>query len=331
MTKIRLQDIDRAKGLAILLVVIGHLADQRRPPVNAQWYLDMKYLIYHFHMPFFMFLSGFVYFYTFKNIHSIKEYFSYSRKKIIRLLSPFLIFGIFILLGKIFMSSFTDIQNVNENILQGIIDILVKPSESVAISLWFIYVLLELLLIMPIVVYLFHGSNIAMIAFGLILYFVPNVPHTLMLHSVFHYFIFLVIGKLAIDYYDIYKRILQHHIVLFGIFILSFVSIELVDQGTSTMIIGLASILALHSLVYSGILKQSDILLKLGHYSLIIYLMNTIIIGLSKSILYKFIPYSGWYFTLIYFPVLVVGAIIISIGTKKYLFSHIDYMNKITS
>lgn len=331
MTKIRLQDIDRAKGLAILLVVIGHLADQRHPPLDAQWYLDMKYLIYHFHMPFFMFLSGFVYFYTFKNIHSVKEYFSYSRKKISRLLPPFLIFGIFILLGKIFMSGFIDIQNVNENILQGIVDILVEPSESVAISLWYIYVLLELLLIMPIVVYLFHGSNIAMIAFGLILYFVPNVTHVFMLHSVFHYFIFFVIGKLAIDYYDIYKRVLQHHIVLFGIFMLSFISIVLVDRETSTMIIGIASILALHSLVYSGVLRRSNILMKLGHYSLIIYLMNTIIIGVSKGILFKFIPWAGWYFNLVYFPVLVVSAIIVSIGIKKYLFSHVDYMNKVTS
>ena len=53
----RIQYIDRLKGLAIILVVIGHLiaftTDNDGPnPVNQ--------LIVSFHMPLFMFLSGFV-------------------------------------------------------------------------------------------------------------------------------------------------------------------------------------------------------------------------------------------------------------------------------
>ena len=53
-------DIDRAKGLAILLVVFGHLMASGYPRGNA-WYDTAKDIVYTFHMPFFMYLSGTVF------------------------------------------------------------------------------------------------------------------------------------------------------------------------------------------------------------------------------------------------------------------------------
>lgn len=52
--KIRIQYIDRLKGLAIILVVMGHIFGFSQPddPITK--------FIYTFHMPLFMFLSGLV-------------------------------------------------------------------------------------------------------------------------------------------------------------------------------------------------------------------------------------------------------------------------------
>src|SRR6478735_6063336 len=50
-------DIDRAKGLAILLVVAGHLVAHDSPD-GITWYEPLRYLLYRFHMPFFLYLSG---------------------------------------------------------------------------------------------------------------------------------------------------------------------------------------------------------------------------------------------------------------------------------
>jgi fucose 4-O-acetylase-like acetyltransferase len=58
----RLDDIDRAKGLACLLVVFGHIVSRRTPP-GHEWYGVLKEAIYHVHMPFFVYLSGLVFFY----------------------------------------------------------------------------------------------------------------------------------------------------------------------------------------------------------------------------------------------------------------------------
>ena len=49
----RLTDIDVAKGICIILVVIGHYI----PANSPQWYLTLIDVIYSFHMPLFMYAS----------------------------------------------------------------------------------------------------------------------------------------------------------------------------------------------------------------------------------------------------------------------------------
>ena len=50
-------DLDRAKGYAILLVVAGHLVANTAPE-GSDWYEPLRYALYRFHMPFFLYLSG---------------------------------------------------------------------------------------------------------------------------------------------------------------------------------------------------------------------------------------------------------------------------------
>jgi uncharacterized membrane protein YcfT len=46
-------DLDRAKGIAILLVVLGHVS-AGPPPAGVEWYEPFRYAVYRFHMPFFL-------------------------------------------------------------------------------------------------------------------------------------------------------------------------------------------------------------------------------------------------------------------------------------
>ena len=61
--RVFLDDVGRAKGLGIILVVVGHLAARQIPEGN-EWYRLLKLGIYQFHMPFFMYLSGLVAFHS---------------------------------------------------------------------------------------------------------------------------------------------------------------------------------------------------------------------------------------------------------------------------
>lgn len=92
MPTLRLQYIDIAKGIAICLVVIGHVLYFSLKPVDGISTLVFPVLgeiISSFHMPFFIFLSGLVANYT----STEKKYVCKIYKKVRQLVFPYLIFG----------------------------------------------------------------------------------------------------------------------------------------------------------------------------------------------------------------------------------------------
>lgn len=57
MGKIRDITFDIAKGIGIVLVVIGHYIPDNAP----SWYIGFVSFVYHFHMPLFFMIAGFFY------------------------------------------------------------------------------------------------------------------------------------------------------------------------------------------------------------------------------------------------------------------------------
>lgn len=88
----RISYIDQLKGIAILLVVLGHIIGYNKCEDSFLWRF-----IYSFHMPLFMFISGYVAQMTFR-IESFgwNETMSFLAKKIRTLLLPMIIWGIII-------------------------------------------------------------------------------------------------------------------------------------------------------------------------------------------------------------------------------------------
>lgn len=80
--------IDYAKGLAILLVVIGHLLQYNLVGTSAK---DLFDIIYSFHMPLFMFLSGYVASLTIDK--QLADKILFVKKKAGSLVVPFMFMG----------------------------------------------------------------------------------------------------------------------------------------------------------------------------------------------------------------------------------------------
>src|SRR5574344_1233869 len=80
----RIQYIDKLKGMAILLVVMGHLAEKSMGITNSVFNL----LYGSFHMPLFMFLSGIFAYKSFRN-YNFEEINLFIQKKFFRVLIPF--------------------------------------------------------------------------------------------------------------------------------------------------------------------------------------------------------------------------------------------------
>lgn len=84
----RIEFIDKLKGFAIFLVVMGHITEKSLGINNTPFNLFYS----SFHMPLFMFLSGVFAFKTFK-CYDMKEFLMFFKKKALRILVPFAVVG----------------------------------------------------------------------------------------------------------------------------------------------------------------------------------------------------------------------------------------------
>ncbi len=96
----RRTDIDAAKGLAILLVVFGHLV-ARADPAGVHWYEPLRRAVYAFHMPFFLYLSGLVAARSGALFVPLAAWPGLARRRAVRLLVPFLGLGLLVVVGKV--------------------------------------------------------------------------------------------------------------------------------------------------------------------------------------------------------------------------------------
>lgn len=100
----RIHYLDYAKGIAIILVVLGHIFSGG----------NVKTYIYSFHMPLFFIISG--YLFNYSNVKSFKEFIN---KKIKAYLIPYVTFSIINILGYYLLSGLSLIV-LRNNLLETI-------------------------------------------------------------------------------------------------------------------------------------------------------------------------------------------------------------------
>lgn len=330
MIKSRLVDIDRAKGLAIFLVVVGHLV-RGTPPRGNGWYTDLLVLIYNFHMSFFMFISGIIMSYSDRNPASISAYIKHVKKKAKRFLLPFFLFGILVGLGKEVFHNFIFVDNINTNLFNGMLDLLIRPTESFSSSLWFIYVLLVYYIIIPILLFICKGELKYLLLIGILIHFLP-MPNYFALDQIVQYLFFFVLGIYAMKNWEYYISILDKYNIAF--IIVFFMSLSLnyahISGSVSKFLIGMASLPALHSFVRMQIVSNDTALRLLGKFTFSIYLLNTICIGVVKGITLKFISWEGENF-FFFFILLSLSGTLLPILIKRSLFKRISWLDQITA
>ena len=86
---------------------------------------------------------------------------------------------------------------------------------------------------------------------------------------------------------------------------------------------------ALHGLVRHRYFATSAMLLTLGAYSFVIYLLNTPVIGLVKGAMLKVLPWDGVNF-LLYAPVLTAAGALLPILLKRYLLDRVPALRRMT-
>lgn len=301
----RLDAIDKLKGLAIFLVVVGHIV-AREAPADNHWYVVLKDTIYRFHMPLFMFLSGLILAYSRKPIHNMAGYFRYVVGKFNRLMPAYLFFSLVVFSGKMLAGQFLHVDNAPESWL-NYFDVVLNPLGSYCAFLWYIQVLFLFYAIMPVGYYLTGQRLHYLLPLCLLLHFLP-LPGFLGLSSVGEYALVFCLGCLAGDHYSSYTKWIERYGV---VLVVPFMAALLVatSWGVPKLLLGLLSIPACHVVMGLWTKDRWQVWSTLGNYTFPIYLMNTMFIGVAKAVLFKVATWDGANFYW-FAPILLLAGVI---------------------
>ncbi|MGQ7945109.1 acyltransferase family protein [Flavobacterium sp. WC2509] len=275
--KEHIEYIDFQKGICILLVVFGHLLQAN---TTESCHHPIFSFVYSFHMPLFMFVSGYIGYKTY-NVNNIWEAISGLVKKTRSLLLPYFIWPLIVY--NLFL-----VNEYDFNIWTQFIDLLTRWSP-----LWFLwdlflfYVLYTIFLLIYINVKLKKTIFIDFFAFFLFIsmllalrYF--QLPFLTDLDSYILYCLFFFGGMFVSKYTLISKLILNKSVffISFTLFLVMVGNYDFFDLGMKNklikIIISISAIILIYNL--SRLYTENSILqCRLKHYgrhSLVIYVTH---------------------------------------------------------
>lgn len=315
----RLKDVDIAIGIAIILVVYGHLLFNVK---DLDWFVNSRKLIYKFHMPLFMFFSGLLMSYTYKPVKGWDGYTKFLKKKVKKFLPPYLLFSFIFLTFDYLFYGFT-IAELKETI----ISIFLYPADGSAGFLWYVYVLLEFYMVFPLLMMIAKKHLIALLIFAIALQFIP-IPELFNLNLFGFYLLFIVLGIIVTKHLDLYYRYLSKLGLIFvALFIILLTLIAINYIQLPKVITGLSSIPAIHYLSLKlSKLKFSDHLGYIGQHSFYIYLMNTLIMGALFLFITKVLKINNLE---LISPFLMISGVYLPIVIYRKVICKIPILNRI--
>jgi fucose 4-O-acetylase-like acetyltransferase len=331
----RRADIEAAKGLAIALVVFGHLV-ARQDPAGVQWYEPLRRAVYAFHMPLFLYLSGVVAVYAGFLQRPRAAFWRLAAARAQRLLVPFFGLGVFIVLGKCAAVGLVHVDNAPASVWAGLRALVWDTDHSPALSIWYLFVLFAVSLASVLVL----GGQPArlpwLLAGALVVFWVP-LPARLYLDRVGTFAPFFLLGAAAgfagARWDEAVDRIWPWAMAMFGACLLAIVVCgpeSACEARVILLLVGTMSLPAIHGLLRcSWFIPFQKAFLLLGRYCFMIYLFNTLFIGLAKGLLLLAWPWDGANF-LPFACVLMCAGLMGPIGLKRYAFRRIKFLDRMT-
>lgn len=276
----RIVFIDIAKALCIILVVIGHY----HPEGSPTWWTYLHNLIYTFHMPLFMFASGFVYIAT----RRVKQgYGDFIMKKVKRLLIPYLVVSAIVISLKLLTEKHVYVENPKT--IMSFVRMFYLPEAGY--FLWFIWALWWMFVIMPF--FRTKSQRLILFAVSIILYYVPfNITDIFCFNQFKAMLIFFVLGVCSYDWKSMFSKLERIPAIIYIAMFLITVNICNTWGGyirTVVPFLGIAATISFAKLIEKFDVKK-EWLMIVSTSSYIIYLFHTTFEGFAKALVFK-IPY----------------------------------------
>lgn len=183
----RLISFDIAKAICIILVVIGHYV----PDYSPAWYMRIHDVIYTFHMPLFMFASGYIYMATKKDI----PYKKFIWKKVKRLMVPYLSVSTIIITIKMLTNGHAYVENP----VAVISYVKMFYSPEAGYFLWFIWALWWMFVIVPL--FMTRQMRLGLFVLAIVLHYIPTfLPEMFCLRQFQGMLVFFMLGVVCLDW-----------------------------------------------------------------------------------------------------------------------------------
>lgn len=281
----RLLSFDIAKALCIIFVVIGHYIPDDAP----LWYVNLRLWIYSFHMPLFMFASGYIYM-AFKKD---EPYLTFVAKKVRRLMIPYVVVSVIVIMIKLLTQSSMYVENPVTAL--SFIRILYLPEAGV--FLWFVWSLFTTFLIVPL--FKTRAARSVLFLVAIILHYLPieGTP-VFAIHSTKGMLVFFMLGVCCVDwgFAAIFGRMNKWaYRFLCLLTVLGFAAVSIscfclgyARGGRLLPWLGIASVMVV-SVAISKYAKGVGlkVIMAISASNYIIYLFHTTFEGFAKALLQK--------------------------------------------
>ncbi|GLR66271.1 hypothetical protein GCM10010909_09510 [Acidocella aquatica] len=328
----RRNDIDLTKGLAILLVVFGHLV-ARADPAGVAWYEPLRRAVYAFHMPLFLYLSGLMAVSSGLLLAPRAAWKQVALARAERLLVPFFGLGALIVLGKIAAARVMFVDNPPAGLAGGLGALLWHTAQSPAASIWYLFVLFAVSLAGMV---LLNGQprRLPWLLAGMLLLYTQPLPAYMYLDRVGRYAVFFGLGAGAgllgarwDNFMDRWWRWLLAAFSL-GLAVVAGWGAHW-PEAVVLLPMGALSMPALHGLLRRCAASSPRLLLGLGRYSFMIYLFNTLFIGFTKGVLLHLYSWNGANF-LPFAMALMLAGVCGPVALKRLVFRRVKLLDRLT-
>lgn len=293
-----IQSVILAKGIGIILVVIGHYCPDNCP---AYWKY-LRILVYKFHMPLFFVLSGYLYGRLGENR---KFGLLFIKKKNYRLIVPFFTIALVGFILKYSSGFFFELEYPVS--IRNLFSIFITKEHSYFPLLWFVYSLFIIFIIHPVLEITLHSKPVVFAV--TCLFMLIDWPQYFYLKHVFKFLPFFSFGALYLKKLDLDRLEFKNVIFLCALGVAIFIAASfffailnhnVLISASVRLIWGISGSISIISIaviiVKSSLNKLKYILGLIGSYSMSIYLLHSIFSSFVRIINYQVIKSNAFVF-----------------------------------
>ena len=276
------------QGFSMLTVVVGHVYD------HSNWVYGIyeKYLqdfIYIFHMPLFMFISG--YLFNLTKISNNTSYKTVIKEKVVRLLIPYFAFNLITFVLKLL---FPRIMNRTVDFsFNQFVQAFITLTNMPLYEMWFINVLFFFMVLYPLYCKILQ-KNVLSIVFSIItlisLFFPINFAFIFDFNKICKYIVYFWFGILTYQYKDTIKKINNLHfsIVITLLFIAQYIIGLHYSHRLMQLIAPIISIIFFVQLFYKIGKKTPNLFSSFRNYTYQIFLVGIFIQVFVRVTIFQF-------------------------------------------